>query len=182
MHQRNSLLSRDAHNVELSELRMPTIAVTEDTVWPDLILDSACDVTIEVFDENGKPAADAVVKIVTLAGYPDGDNYSTSQRTDANGRYVARRVTVNDTLPICVRTPTAISPLDLIITPSELDGPVRIDLSPDHGFRIRCRAVDTDGDPIANADVSIGTSYPYKTKWCNAESRTCNKRERGEAE
>ena len=161
--------SASSYDSEFSKSRIPMIDVTKDMTWPDLILDSACDVTIEVFDENGKPAADAVVKIVAMAGYPAGEDYSTSQRTDANGRYVIRRVTVNDTLPIRVRTPTAISEIDLVITPSELDGPLRIDLSPDHGFRCRCRAVDRDGEPIANADVSVGTSYPYVSKWSNAE-------------
>ena len=158
-----------AHGDRSNGRRTPTISIDQDMVWPDLVLDPACDVTIEVFDENGKPAADALIKIVAAIGYPAGQDYTTEQRTDANGQYVIRHIPVIDTLPIWVRTPTAISPLDLTITPSKEDGPVRIDLSSDLGFRFRCRVVDTDGDPIANAEVSFRTLFGYLAEWSKAD-------------
>lgn len=166
---REFIPTADSYDSEFAKSRSPTIDVTEDTVCPDLELDQACDVTIEVFDENGKPAAGAIVKIVTVAGYPAGQDYQTEQRTDAEGKFVARRVTKNDTLPICVRTPTAISELDLVITPSELKGPVRVDLAPDHGFRFRCRVVDREGEPIVGANVTVGTYFFYVSKWIDGE-------------
>ena len=157
----------DLYGSEYGKKRNPRLEVSKDMVWPDLLVDPAQDLTIEVFDENGKPAANAAVKIVALSGYPDGEDYQTVQKTDSNGRYVARQVASNDTLPIRVYTPTAISDASLIITPSEHDKPVRIDLSPDHGVRLRCRVVDRAGDPIVNASVGISTSYPYVSKWAD---------------
>ena len=157
--------SGDSAGSELGKKRMPRLDVSKNTVWPDLEIDPAQDVTIEVFDDNGKPAIGAVVKIITTAGYPAGRDYQTVQKTDANGKYVIRQVTANDTLPIRVYTPTAISDPTLVITPSEHKTPLRIDLSPDHGARLRCRIVDRIGDPIANATVLIATTYPQVTKW-----------------
>ena len=152
---------------KFADKRAPRLKVFKDMEWPDLVVDPAQDVTIEVFDEHGKTAVDAIVKIVTLKSYPDGEDHQTVQKTDSNGRYVARHVTSNDTLPIRVYTPTAISDASLVITPSEHDKPVRIDLSPDHGICLRCRIVDRAGDPITNASVSISTTYPYVSKWAD---------------
>ena len=108
---------------ELRRIRMPRADISEDTQLPDLLVNPAQDVTIEVIDENGKPAVGAVVKIVTPSG-THGGNYQSVLKTDLNGKYVVKRVASNDTLPIRVYTPTAISDPTLVITPSEHDEPV----------------------------------------------------------
>ena len=137
--------------------------VARNTVLPNFELDSACDVEIKVTNENGEPVAGAIVKVVTVAGYPDGGYRQPVQQTDADGRYVIRQVAVNDTLPIWVRTPTAVSK-QLVVTPEELDGPLEISLSSE-GARFRVRITDDDDEPIAGASVSVSTSYPYQSKW-----------------
>ena len=136
--------------------------VARHTVLPDFELDSASDVEIKVTNENGEPVAGAIVKVVTVAGYPDGGYRQPVQKTDADGRYVIRQVAVNDTLPIWVRTPTAIS--ELVVTPEELDGPLEISLS-NEGARFRVRITDDDDEPIAGASVSLSTSFRYQSKW-----------------
>ena len=141
---------------------MPRPTFPEDTQLPDLLVNPAQDVTIEVIDENGKPAVGAVVKIVTPSG-THGGNYRSVLKTDLNGKYVIQRVASNDTLPIRIYTPTAISDPTLVITPGEHDKPLRIELAPEHGVRLSCRVVDRAGDPIADASVSIATSYPQVT-------------------
>ena len=157
--------SADSYDSEFAKQRLPRLDVVKDTVWPDLKVDPAKDITIDVFDEYGNPAVGAVVNIVTFAGFPARRDYRTVHKTDANGKYVIRQVTSNDTLPIRVYTPNAISDPALVITPSEHEQPLRIDLSPDHGVRLRCKVVDRIGEPIAGAIVSIATAYPAATKW-----------------
>lgn len=143
----------------------PTIEIKDDTTWPDLLVESGCDVTLEVIDESGKPAVGAIVKVVSPAGYPEGEMYGTRQTTDADGRYVIRQVSTQDTLPIWVRTAEAISESGLIVIPGELDGPLRVKLATGNGFRFRCKVVDTRGEPVPNAQITIGTSYRYASKW-----------------
>ena len=148
-----------------AKLRMPTLELTEDRVWPDLQLDPAGDVILEVVDEQGDAVPEAIVSVVTPAGYPDQKDYSTEKKADADGRYVIRQVALNDTLSIRVRAKIGISDPKLIVTPGELSGPVRVVLSEKNGFRIPCRVLDEDGQSIAGARVLIGTHIPYVTKW-----------------
>ncbi len=158
-------LNADAGSSDETKTRLPTIEVTQDTTWPDLLLDPAGDVEIEVVDDDGEPVPGAAVQVVTPAGYPAQRDYRTVQLTDAKGRYVIRRVALNDTLPICVRTATAISDPELVVTPGDLDGPLQVRVSAEHGFRFRCKVVDFEDEPIANATITIGTSFPYVSKW-----------------
>ena len=146
----------------------PTIKldITADTTLPDIKVDPACDVVIKVTDQDGKPAAGAIVKVVTLAGYPDGDFRKPVQKTDANGMYTIKQVAVNDTLPIWVRTPTTVSE-PLIITPGDLDGPVAISLSTE-GVRFRVRVINDDDEPAAGVKVSLGTTFRYQSKWSDS--------------
>ena len=148
--------------------RRPTRDVQDDTTWPDLLLDPAVDVEIEVVDEQGNPVPDAVVKVVTPAGYDAQHKYGVKKLTDANGKYLIRRVAANDTLPIRVYSPEAISDPTLVVQPGKLEGPVKIKLSADHGFRFHGKVVDTKGQPIANATIGLGTSYPYVSKWVDS--------------
>lgn len=143
--------------------RIPTLELKEDTAWPDLLLDPAGDVEMIVVDDRGDPVPGADVRIEAPGRFRDFQ-WGKGQ-TLAGGRYTIRRVALNDTLPIRVRTPQAISAPGLVITPGQLDGPLRVTLSDEHGFRFRCKVVDEQGAPIEDANVSIGTSYPYVSKW-----------------
>ena len=129
--------SPEHYDQDLDESPIQKVDIAADTTLPDFKLDDACDVIVNVTDENGQPAAGAVVKVVTVAGYPDGDFRKPVQRTDANGQYTIRQVAVNDTLPIWVRTPTAIC-APMVVVPEELDGPVEIKLSTE-GVRFRVK-------------------------------------------
>ncbi|MEZ6061256.1 MAG: hypothetical protein R3C19_12900 [Planctomycetaceae bacterium] len=150
--------------------RIPTLDVTDDTDWPDLLLDPAGNVEIEVVDERGQAVPRAVVKVVTPAGYPAQKDYGREQLTDDRGRFVIRQVALNDTLPIRIRTSEAISDPALVVTPGELNlsQPLQVRISPEHGFRIRCRIVDSRRDPIPNANVLVGTTYEYVSKWIDS--------------
>ena len=135
-------------------------SVTEDTVLPDFSLDPATDIVIQVTDEHGQPAADAIVKVVTAFRNRD---QKPVPKTDADGQYTIRQVAANDGLPIWVRTPTAISE-PLVVTPEELDGPIEISLST-QGVRFRVKIIDDDDEPIEGASVSVYTAYWTQSKW-----------------
>ena len=118
---------------KLTRERRPTITISDDTDWPDLLLDPAGNLVLEVVDEAGQAVPNAQVKVMTpmYNGAPASDG-----RTDENGRYEIQRVALNDTLPIWVSTKEAISKPDLFVTPGKVDGPLRVVLTPDHGFRL----------------------------------------------
>ena len=153
-------------NSDLVKERMPKFQVSGDTTAPDFLLDSATDVTIEVTDENGKPVEGALVKTVVPAGYPDGGYDKPTPKTDVNGRFVIRKVTDDDTIPIWVRTSDRVSE-SMTIEPAEFDKPVSVVLSSE-GLRFRIKVVDDDDKPIEGAKVFVGTSYRYRSKWIDS--------------
>ncbi|QDU89822.1 Cna protein B-type domain protein [Pirellulimonas nuda] len=157
-------LNSSFHSGGDAKSRMPRLAVAADTQWPDLLLDPAGDLAIEVVDEAGRPAAGAVVHVVCSVGV-QAELRRSIQKADASGRFTIRGVALNDTLPIRVRTPDAISKPSLVVTPEKVAQPLRVELSTAHGFRFRCKVVDPEGEPIAGATIHFGTSYPYATKW-----------------
>ena len=148
--------------------RQPTIDVQQATTWPDLLLDPAGDVEIEVVDEQGDPVADAMVKVLTPVEYESYGDFAPVEPADGVGRYTIRRVALNDTLPIRVRSDMGVSDPELTVTPGELNGPVRVQLSAANGFRFRGKVVDTQGKPISDATIGLVTYLPYATKWQDA--------------
>ncbi len=148
---------------ELAEQPVKKVDVSGEANLPDIKLDPACDVVLKVIDEHGEPAVGAIVKVVTQTGYPDGGYRNPVQKTDASGHYTIRQVAVNDTLPIWVRTPTAISE-PLVVTPGDLDGPLEVALSTE-GVRFRVHVINDDDEPVSGVSVSLSTSFMYKSKW-----------------
>ena len=162
--------SPDIYDSKLRKERNPRFEVSGDTAAPNIELDSATDVTIEVTDEDGEPVEGAIVKVVVPVGYPDGEYDQPTAKTDVNGRYVIRGVTDDDTIPIWVRSANGVSEFKTI-DPSEFAAPVSIVLSSE-GLRFRVKVVDDNDKPIQGAKVHLGTYYRYQSKWIDSNRGT----------
>lgn len=151
---------------DLWKERFPDREVTGDTLWPDLKLDPATDLVVQVVDQNDQPVPNALVKVTAAAG--PASKFFGARTTDSAGKCTIKAVDVTDTLPIWARTRDAVSDSRTVVTPGEVTGPVRITIGPDQGVRFRCKVVDRDGTPIPNATVSFRTSFAYVSKWVDS--------------
>ena len=149
---------------DLAKKRFPTLKVTKNTEWPDLEIPPASDVAVRVVDVDGKPVAGAMVRAMPAASVLPRHG-GVSATTDAQGMCLIKGVAVDDTLPIWAKTADAVSDRSIVVTPSELDGPVEIEISPDNGVRFHCEVATRGGKPIPNANVTFNTSFRYVSKW-----------------
>lgn len=131
--------------------------VQKDTDWGDFAVRAARSVEFIVVDESGKPVADAGVRIAMFAPqfFETRNGRWASVPTDAEGRVTFRNLDDEDRYAVYAAAGERTSDGPVMITPSEVTGPVRIPISAATAARIVGRVVDSAGEGVAEADVSI---------------------------
>jgi uncharacterized GH25 family protein len=163
--------------------------VMADADWGEILVDPAKDIEVRVVDAAGQPVAGALVR-ATIYQRSYSSRSGDEQETDSEGRATIPSVAVSDTVPIRVRSKEGVSLGPTIVTfdkPNEVlgrvienyrsqfargggqtavaDGPVTIVVSEANAVFFRGKVVDEKGTPIAGAKVSVGTYFPYVSKW-----------------
>jgi len=124
-------------------------ATTGETTTQNVTLDEAAIITGTVTDTNGDPIADADVWVHT-------EDYSVSVRntTDGNGRYAVEVTNGTYTIDVDADGYTSASITDVNATTGET---TTQDIILDEAAIITGTVTDTNGDPIADADVDAHT-------------------------
>lgn len=112
-----------------------------------------------VVDDTDKPVAGAKL----LVGYTDKNFYrGKAILSDANGQFIIRGMSpAGGVFGVTARKGDAISAAPMAVDPVKPGGLIRLVISPKFAARVRVRAVDRAGKPIANAGVELGHSITY---------------------
>jgi RNA polymerase sigma factor (sigma-70 family) len=112
-----------------------------------------------VIDDTDKPVAGAKV----FVGY-SGRNFYRGKAilSDANGRFMIRGMSpAGGVFGVTARKADAITAVPVAVDPAKPEGTIRLVISPKFAAKVRVRAVDRGGKPIANASVELGQMGTY---------------------
>lgn len=132
------------------------VEVTTDMTWPTMELESTAVVEGVVVDEAGKPVAGAEVRPFVQ------DDFRFDQatiRSDNAGKFVVRRGRPGDSVPIRVRSDTAVSDGPVVAVTGEKQEPLRIVIAKDKAFTLRGTLVDEAQKPVQGAQVHLSTMW-----------------------
>jgi hypothetical protein len=111
-----------------------------------------------VLGEDEKPVAGAEV----LVGYSGSNSGTATGKTDAEGRFVVRGLNPEGgVVGLTAHKGDAITAAPTGIDPGKPEGDVRLVVSPKFAARVRVRAVDRAGKPVAGAGVELVRSVTY---------------------
>jgi RNA polymerase sigma factor (sigma-70 family) len=117
------------------------------------------DLSGTVSDEAGKPVAGAEVSV----GYTGSNIYGGGRVvTDAQGAFVLKGVNPEGgVFGVTARQGKRITSAPVAVDPAKQDGVIRVVISERFAARVRARAVDRAGRPVAGASVELAHSVQY---------------------
>jgi hypothetical protein len=140
----------------------PRLEVKADRAWPDLKLGRATTLEGRVLDASGKPVAGAEIR----ATVPEVSGFRGNQHplvSSDDGSYRVEQLDPTDKVPVRARTADATTEGPVVILPSDLKPPGKLDLVVDPKFaaRLTGRVVDQRGKPVVDAPVLIWWNHLY---------------------
>lgn len=140
----------------LVERQTPRRDVQQDVDWADIEVRRARPVE-SVVDEAAAPVADADVRVTAsrVDRFETQTRISTKFTTDAQGRFTMPQLDEEERYAIYARTADRACQAPVLVTPGQQREPLKLVVSPAAATRVKGRATDTSGKPVAGAEALV---------------------------
>jgi protocatechuate 3,4-dioxygenase beta subunit len=128
---------------------------------PELLLERALKFRGTVVDQDGRPVAGADVRWIQPGRV--GQGMPPNVTSDESGGFVIPQIDPRESLPLRVRTPTAVSTA-ILVEPAALGRPQQVVIAPENAFRLRGTVIDESGQPVSGAAVAVHWHRSYASK------------------
>ncbi|MBN2578797.1 MAG: carboxypeptidase regulatory-like domain-containing protein [Pirellulales bacterium] len=132
--------------------RKRNVQISENVTLPPFQLDRKINVSGLVVDASGKPVAGAQIFTTDFNPQSDAPEFL---RSDAAGKFTLSNRNPREDVTLLARS-EKLAAEPVRVTPVMQKGPVRLVLSEKTTFTLRGTAVDDDGRPLAEAEISLG--------------------------